>query len=170
MVHLVPHSADWRAEFDMQVPLIGAAMGDNLVAVHHIGSTAIPGILAKPIVDILVEVTNLEEVDACTFAMQEARFEAKGEYGIAGRRYFRRSDAEGTRTHHIHVFEAGSPHAGRHLAFRDFMLAHEDKAKVYSDLKARLAALQGSAYQDAKSDFVEEMQDAALIWVEAGRP
>ncbi|WP_286828128.1 MULTISPECIES: GrpB family protein [Kordiimonas] len=165
-VHLVPHRTSWKAAFDEQVPVIRHALGNNAVCIAHIGSTAIPGILAKPIIDILVEVADVDAVDEATPAMLEAGFEAKGEYGIPGRRYFRLTDGEGRRTHHVHVFEKGSHHAVRHVAFRDFMRAHPEMAQAYSDLKANLAEMPGPAYQDAKSAFVEEIQAIALKWVE----
>ncbi|NVJ98347.1 MAG: GrpB family protein [Alphaproteobacteria bacterium] len=166
MVDLKPHSAEWPRSFDEQVPFIRAALGDNLVQIHHIGSTSIPNILAKPIVDILVEVKAIDVVDSHAEAMERAGFEAKGEYGIPQRRYFRKSDAEGQRTHHIHIFETGAEPAVRHIAFRDYLRAFPEKARSYSELKARLADLEGQDYQAAKSAFVEELQEQAIRWME----
>ena len=62
-----------------------------------------------------------------------------GEFGIEGRRYFRKDHAQGTRTHQVHVFQSGSDQVARHLAFRDYMIAHPEEARSYSDLKKRLA-------------------------------
>ena len=85
-VSVVPHDAAWRQKFAIEADEIRRALGRNVLAVHHIGSTAVPGILAKPIVDILVDVSRIEGVDEQTERMDELGFEACGEYGVRGRR------------------------------------------------------------------------------------
>src|SRR5205085_5583576 len=107
--------------------------------IRHIGSTAIPDIYAKPVLDLLVEVRDITEVDGQSSAMESLGYEVMGEYGIPGRRYFRKDNREGIRTHHIHAFEAGSAEAGRHLAFRNYMITHPVDAQRYSELKRKLA-------------------------------
>ncbi|HEX3870404.1 MAG TPA: GrpB family protein [Pirellulales bacterium] len=90
-----------------------------------------------------------------------------GEFGIEGRRYFRRDDAAGVRTHHVHAFQIGSHHIARHLAFRDFLRAHPALAMEYSDLKRRLAEAHPhdiDAYMDGKDAFVKAMEARALAW------
>jgi len=74
----------------------------------RIGSTAIPGIYAKPIIDLLVEVKDIIKVDEQSSAMESLGYEVMGEFGIPDRRYFRKDSQEGVRTHHIHTFEVGS--------------------------------------------------------------
>jgi GrpB-like predicted nucleotidyltransferase (UPF0157 family) len=96
-------------------------------------------------------------------------YEAKGEFGIPGRRYFRKDDAEGIRTHQVHAFGAGSPGAARHLAFRDYMRAHPGIAREYGALKARLARAHPhdmQAYMDGKDAFVREHERRALLWAD----
>jgi GrpB-like predicted nucleotidyltransferase (UPF0157 family) len=166
-VVVVPHNPRWRNSFEAEAKGIAAALGERLVAVHHIGSTAIPGIHAKPIVDVLVEVRDLGELDARTPAMESLGYEAMGEYGIPGRRYFRKSNQAGTRTHHVHAFEAGSGEAVRHLAFRDYMIAHPADAQAYSELKRKLAAEHPrniDGYMDGKDGFIQEMDRRAAAW------
>lgn len=164
---VLPHDPAWHSDFVAESGAIRAALGDATLAVHHIGSTAIPGILAKPIIDLLGEVTSLALVDGQSGAIEALGYEAMGAYGIEGRRYFRKIDADGRRTHHLHVFEAGSPHVTRHLAFRDYLRNHPDVARDYSLLKACLTAAKDvswDGYLDGKADFIAETETAALAW------
>ena len=114
-------------------------MGPAAVAIHHVGSTAIPGLSAKPIVDTLVEVRSLSKVEARSAAMASAGHEAKGEHGIAGRRYFRKNNGAGIRTHHVHVLKSSPADVIKMPAFRDYMRARPDDASRYSDPKIALA-------------------------------
>jgi GrpB-like predicted nucleotidyltransferase (UPF0157 family) len=171
-VVVVPHDPRWRDAFQVEARDIAAALDEIVVAVHHIGSTAIPGIHAKPVVDLLVEVRDVAELDARSPAMESLGYEVMGEYGIPGRRYFRKDDQEGTRTHHVHAFEAGSAEAVRHLAFRDYLIAHPADAQRYSELKRKLAAEHArniDGYMDGKDGFIREMDRRAAEW-RASRP
>jgi GrpB-like predicted nucleotidyltransferase (UPF0157 family) len=166
-VKVVPHDPRWRDAFHAEATRVAAALGDNVVAIHHVGSTAIPGIHAKPVIDLLVEAAELAGVDRRTPAMEALGYEAMGEYGIPGRRYFRRDDGEGTRTHNLHAFLAGSAEVERHLAFRDYMIAHPDEARAYGELKRKLAAEHPrsmDAYMDGKDGFIREMDRRAARW------
>ena len=99
--------------------------------------------------------------------MESLGYEAMGEYGIPGRRYFRKDNREGVRTHHVHAFRAGSEEAGRHLAFRDYMIAHPLEAQRYSELKRRLAEEHPQSpdgYMDGKDGFIKEIDRRAARW------
>jgi GrpB-like predicted nucleotidyltransferase (UPF0157 family) len=162
-----PHNPAWAAAFTRESAALALALGDPRVTFHHIGSTAIPGICAKPIIDLLAVVGNLDELDGRSPQMQALGYEVMGEFGIPGRRYFRRDDATGRRTHQIHAFATGSPNIERHLAFRDFMRTHPDHARRYSDLKRRLAAQHPEdieAYMDGKDAFIKRMEAMAAAW------
>jgi GrpB-like predicted nucleotidyltransferase (UPF0157 family) len=166
-VKVVPHNPQWRDAFEAEAKQVAAALGENVVAIHHIGSTAIPDIYAKPVVDLLVEVRDITEVDGRSSAMESLGYEVMGEYGIPGRRYFRKDSREGIRTHNIHAFEAGSAEVERHLAFRDYMIAHPGDAQRYSELKRKLAeehprSMDG--YMDGKDGFIKEMDRRAAQW------
>jgi GrpB-like predicted nucleotidyltransferase (UPF0157 family) len=104
-VEVVPHDRNWQHEFDRESAIVAAALGNNVVAIHHIGSTAIATIHAKPIIDMLVEVDEIDRVDDCQPHMQALGYEYMGEFGIPGRRFFRKDSTAGMRTHHIHTFE-----------------------------------------------------------------
>ena len=166
-VEVVPHDPRWRDAFEAEAERVAAALGGNVVAVHHVGSTAIPGIYAKPVIDLLVEVRDIAAVDGRSHTMESLGYEVMGEYGIHGRRYFRKDDREGVRTHHVHAFEAGSAEARRHLAFRDYMIAHPADAQRYSELKRKLAAEHPQnidEYMDGKDGFIKEIDRRAARW------
>ena len=166
-VVVVPHDPNWFAKFARESIEVLRALGDTVLAVHHVGSTSIAGIHAKPIVDILVEVQQLGSVDARNEAMADLGYEAMGECGIPGRRYFRKNNALGEREFNVHLFAAGSAAIERHLAFRDFLRAHEGLAAEYSELKRRLARQHPDSidlYMDGKDAFVKEMERQAVAW------
>ncbi|MGA9994006.1 MAG: GrpB family protein [Pyrinomonadaceae bacterium] len=166
-VEVVPHNPQWRDAFEAEAKQVADALGENVVAIHHIGSTAIPNIYAKPVVDLLVEVRDITEVDGRSSAMESLGYEVMGEYGIPGRRYFRKDNREGIRTHNIHAFGAGSVEVERHLAFRDYMIAHPVDAEKYSELKRKLALEHPQSidgYMDGKDGFIKEMDRRAAQW------
>jgi GrpB-like predicted nucleotidyltransferase (UPF0157 family) len=166
-VAVVPYDPAWQESYQRESERIVDALGAVVVAIHHIGSTAIPGIVAKPIVDMLLEVSDIGTLDRDTPRLERLGYEARGEFGIPGRRYFRRNDEGGCRTHHVHAFAAGSAEAQRHLAFRDFMVAHPEEASTYGALKAQLAAQYPNdmdGYMDGKDAYVKAQQARAVAW------
>lgn len=159
-IYMVPHDPQWQQEFKQEADRIAAALGSNVVTVHHIGSTAIPTIYAKPVIDLLLVVQDLAALDEKQPLMEALGYEALGEFGIPGRRYFRRDNEFGDRTHQVHAFENGSPQIQRHLAFREYMIASPDAAQEYSDLKRGLAAKYPNdieSYMDGKDEFIREI-------------
>lgn len=166
-VIVVPYDPRWPAAFERAAREVAEALGDSLVVIHHIGSTSIPGIHAKPVIDMLA-VADLKRVDASAERMRAIGYEVMGEFGIDGRRYFRRDNAAGVRTEHVHAFAADSRHVRRHLAFRDFLRAHAGIAQEYAQLKQRLAAAHPfdiEAYMDGKDAFIHETEARALEWM-----
>jgi GrpB-like predicted nucleotidyltransferase (UPF0157 family) len=166
-VEVVPHNPHWHREFQNESAQVIVALGDNVIAIDHIGSTAIPAIYAKPIIDILVSVADVAKVDDRNASMQVLGYEIMGEYGITGRRFFRKDNESGIRTHHVHVFTVGSAQINRHLAFRDYMRVHPEEAQQYSDLKQRLAKqfpddIEG--YMDGKDEFIKAIDQKAAVW------
>ncbi len=163
-VHVSPPDASWVAQFQSEAAQIRSAFFRHSIELHHIGSTAIHGIYAKPIIDILLLVEELSVADLKNSAMQALGYEALGEFGIPGRRYFRKNAPDGTRTHHVHSFERGSDEADRHLAFRDYMNSHPTLAQEYSLLKQRLAKEfphNMDGYMDGKDMFIKHHQALA---------
>ena len=163
-----PHRETWKSDFQQEAARIKIALGPALIALYHIGSTAIPGIHAKPIIDIMAEAASLDALDARRGEMERLGYEAMGEFGIPGRRYFRKDSAAGMRTHQVHAFATGSPHLVRHLAFRDYLRAHPESAREYGALKLRLAeSCNGDveAYIEGKEAFVKDVEHRALEWI-----
>lgn len=166
-VIVVPHDPNWAAAFGQAAAEIAPVFGSNSLAIHHIGSTSIPGIYAKPIIDMLVVVRDLSAVDRVNAEMAGLGYVARGEFGITGRRYFFRNDVSGVRMQQIHTFAAGSADVARHLAFRDYLIAHPEIAATYSDLKRRLAMAHPDdieAYMDGKDRFIKDTEATALAW------
>lgn len=164
---VVAHRPEWARLHACEADQIARALNNLAVTLHHIGSTAIPGIAAKPIIDILMEVADLPALDSRSHAMEQLGYQVMGEFGIPGRRYFRKDDAAGIRTHQIHAFQAGSAGAVRHLAFRDYMIAHPDAARAYGALKQRLAQQHPDdfeAYMHGKDAFIKDHEARALAW------
>lgn len=159
---VVPYDTRWPAIFAEEALALRIGFRGTLVAIEHIGSTAVAQLSAKPIVDILGIAASLRAVDQRVAAAGALGYEALGEYGIAGRRYFRRSDGLGRRSHHLHVFAAGAPEIERHLAFRDYLRAHPSIAADYAALKIVLAGRDD--YQQAKAPFVLATIEAAIDW------
>jgi GrpB-like predicted nucleotidyltransferase (UPF0157 family) len=166
-VEVVDHNLRWQDDFADEAGRIAEALGGEVVTIHHIGSTSIPAIASKPIIDILLEVCDVTALDAKASAMENLDYEAKGEFGIPGRRYFRKDDADGRRTHHVHAFAAGSSEAVRHLTFRDYLVAHPVEARAYGELKRRLAEAHpddADAYMEGKDDFIKQIDEKAARW------
>lgn len=160
-IYMVPYDPQWDIAFEAEATNISDALGSVLIAIHHVGSTAIPRICAKPIIDILVEADEIGHLDELTSAMEALGYEAMGEYGIPERRYFRKSDSAGVRTHHVHAYTAGSYGVQRLLAFRDYLITHPAEADEYSALKLKLTQLypeDRTVYQEGKDAFLKRQK------------
>lgn len=158
---VVEHDPNWKEQFAVESYIAAAAL--ELDAIHHIGSTSIPGIYAKPIIDMLGEASDLARIDQLNVELEKLGYETMGEFGIAGRRYFRK-DVEGIRRFHLHVFETGSDEAVRHLRFRDYLIGHPEKALEYSTLKEKLIIdFQGDMekYIEGKDPLIREIDRLA---------
>ncbi len=166
-VVVIPHDLNWQHDFLAESRNLKIALGDNLLNIYHIGSTSIPTIYAKPIIDILGAVKDLAKVDDLNNEIAALGYINMGEFGIAGRRFLRKDNAAGIRTHHVHIFELGSPQIDRHLAFRDYLRVHLEDAQKYSELKQQLAR-QYSAdierYMDGKDEFIRAIDRKAAEW------
>lgn len=155
-VELIAHNPEWKLLFSAEASKIKSILKENCLEIHHIGSTAIPNIYAKPIVDMMPIVKNIKLVDALDQAFEQLGYICMGEYGIPGRRFYWKSKTE--RTHHVHLFEQGSTEIARHVAFKDFMLEHPDYAQAYSLIKCCLAEVFPNDienYVNGKSSFVQ---------------
>jgi GrpB-like predicted nucleotidyltransferase (UPF0157 family) len=152
----------------VEAQFLMGALRPNLTTVHHVGSTAIPGIHAKPILDLIPVVESLVELDACQGALKALDYEWWGELGLPGRRYCTRADKEtGRRIVQLHCYVVGSPEITRHLAFRDYLRAHPAVAAEYDQVKARCQCLHpgdSHAYGDCKENWIRDAEATAIKW------
>jgi GrpB-like predicted nucleotidyltransferase (UPF0157 family) len=166
-VEVVPHNPNWHSWFETESKQVTFALGENAVGIHHIGSTSIETIYAKPIIDILVEFSSIAKVDERNPMMETIGYECMGEFGIKDRRFFRKDNAGGIRSHHIHIFEVNSAQIVRHLSFRDYLNTHTEDALKYSMLKRSLAKQHSDdieGYIDGKAGFIQEIDRQAVEW------
>ncbi len=171
-VQVVPYDPSWPSRYRREAALLREALGDCLVEIHHIGSTSVPGLWAKPIIDILPVVTAVEEADRRRAALEALGYEYLGEFGIPGRRYLRKGGEH--RTHQVHLFgQESRDEIRRHLAVPAYLRCHPDAARDYAQLKRRLARRfprDIDGYCDGKDAFVKALERAALDWWETAGP
>jgi len=164
-VEVCPHRKNWCLQFREEAVKIQHIFQQEIAEIHHIGSTSVSGLKAKPIIDMMPVVKNIEVVDQYNEEMQVLGYEPKGENGIPGRRFFIKG--KDRRTHHVHIFQEGSYHIERHLAFRDYLRAHANEKQKYGDLKDNLAKqfpYDMESYINGKEALVKEIEAKALQW------
>ena len=157
VVEIVPYQTDWPRLYEQEKQRIIAAIGAHVLLVQHVGSTAIPGMPSKPIIDIGIAVHNFEEAQVCISPMQALGYEYKGEFGIPRRHYFIKGEP---RTHHVHMVEEDSRDWQELILFRDHLRAHPDAARDYADLKLRLASeyrTDRERYTNEKGPFIQKV-------------
>ncbi|WEG18769.1 GrpB family protein [Alkalihalophilus pseudofirmus] len=164
-VEVVPYQKEWPDAFYRERENIQQILGEQCIRVSHIGSTAIPEMAAKPVIDILVEVVDIQKVDHFNHLFSKLGYKACGENGILGRRFFMKGGNH--RTHHIHTFQTGDPHILRHLAFRDYLRHHTEDASRYMKKKQELAQLypfEMDQYIKGKDGLIKELEKKAIEW------
>ena len=170
-IDVVPYDPAWPKLFEQERRHLLSCLPAGLIGrVEHFGSTAVPGLAAKPVVDILVEVTSLEKTREQIAPLLEGQgydYFWRPSFGDdipPFYAWFIKRDAKGSRTHHIHMVEAGFEHWNR-LLFRDYLIDHPDVAREYGDLKMRLSKAHREdrvAYTQAKGDFIERITGIAV--------
>lgn len=165
-VRIVDYDPAWPGEAARELARVGAALGDLAVRLDHVGSTSVPGLAAKPIVDLQVSVVALEPRAAYVDPLESigylfVPFATAPEYHFFGR------PRERPRTHHLHVCAAGSFEERRHLAVRDYLRAEPAEAARYEAVKresVRRNPEDRVAYMAGKDGFVKELERRALEW------
>ncbi len=163
---VVPYDPGWPEKYRQEAARISAIFGQEQISIHHIGSTAIPGMSSKPIIDIMPVVRDIEAVEAFNPAMIQLGYEPQGENGVPGRRYFVRG-GNTHRTHHVHAYQPGNPEVNRHLDFRDYLIAHPEEARQYASLKIKLARQHPhdiDAYIAGKDGVIKKIIHKAHQW------
>jgi GrpB-like predicted nucleotidyltransferase (UPF0157 family) len=167
MERVLPYDPQWAETFLIEAKSLTAALHPLAITLHHMGSTAVPGLLAKPVIDILGAVESLDEIDTASSRLSGLGYEVMGAFGIEGRRYFRKTRCDGVRTHHLHVYQEGSSQIPRHLAFRDYLRAHPARAAAYGAVKAAIVGGDhppGLTYAQAKAGMVAQIKAEAAAW------
>jgi GrpB-like predicted nucleotidyltransferase (UPF0157 family) len=170
-VEVVTYNPTWPELFEAEAALLRQMLGAEVISIYHIGSTSVPDLKAKPIVDVLVEVQDIFRIDAFNPHFITAGYIPKGEYGIPGRRFFIKG-SELHRSHHVHIFQSGHPEILRHQLFREYLITHPVDRQAYEDLKLELARrypANRSAYQDGKAELIKEIDQKAEEWNARGR-
>ena len=157
-MRVVPYDPSWIDLYMTEAALLTPTLGENFMEIHHIGSTAIPNMASKPVIDIMIVVKDINLVDSKNDAMASLDYVARGECGIPMRRFFRKGGNE--RTHHVHVYQEGSPHIADHLKFRDHMRGNPQSAQEYMALKESLSKkylYEREHYTNGKNDFIQRI-------------
>jgi GrpB-like predicted nucleotidyltransferase (UPF0157 family)/predicted RNA-binding protein associated with RNAse of E/G family len=167
-VIILDYDPRWPTIYSKEKDQILSVVGNKVVAMEHVGSTAIPRLGAKPIIDIMVGVRQLSDAKECIEPLRSIGYEYVPEYEkeLPERRYFRKGP-EGVRNKHfhLHMVQRGTDFWKRHLMFRDYLRCHPDVAKQYGELKRKLAekhALDREAYTEAKTSFIESVLTQAV--------
>lgn len=160
---LAPHDPRWLVSAEEEGRRIAAACGPAVVRVEHIGSTSVPGLMAKPILDMMPVLRRFEDGFVCVGPMRAMGYWYAGEFGIAGRHLFVKGSP---RTHHAHMLVEGSKESRRHIAVRHVLRANPEMTAQYAALKEELAARFGddrNGYASAKGAFMRELFDLAGV-------
>ncbi len=163
-VVVVAYDSAWPVQFEEEKARIVAAIGTYLDAIEHIGSTAVPGLGSKPVLDIQASVRNYSLIAECVPLLEGLGYEYKGEHGIPGRHFFRKPGTAVSgleRTHHLHIVSKdaalGRATWEKQVLFRDYLCAHPETAQEYYRLKSTLAlqfAADRQSYTQGKTDFI----------------
>ena len=159
-IEVVAYDAQWPRLFQVEAARLAAVFCEELLSVHHMGSTAVPGLWAKPLIDILPIVRDIERVDSFNDLMVALGYLPKGEYGIPGRRFFN-LDVGDRRLFNVHVYQAGNPEISRHLDFIEYLRSHPEDAVAYADLKRDLATQYTDdidSYVTGKTDLIRQIE------------
>lgn len=135
IMEVVPYDLKWPAEFAAEDKLLKAAFGGNCVEIYHIGSTSVPGLAAKAIIDLMSVVQDLSKIDDSKLIA--LGYTPRREMGMPFRGYYYKGNP--THTHHLHVWQEGNPEIQKHLLFKEFLISNPDYAAKYADLKYKLS-------------------------------
>lgn len=161
-VRLTSYDDSWKNSFEDECKVMKQIFGDEIVRFEHFGSTSVPGMKAKPVVDMMVLVKRIDEIDKFNSKLELLGYDVAGEWGITGRRLLRKGGDN--RTHHIHIYQFDNPEIYRHLVVRDYLLEHPEEVKSYSEFKEILASkyVETREYSKAKKDFVSKLEQRAI--------
>ena len=170
-IRIVEHDPGWAAQAQQELHRLSEALGPDAKRLEHVGSTAVPGLAAKPILDLQMSVTAIEPRGRYVPHLERLGYLFVPDPESPDFHLFAKP-AERPRSHHLHVCEAGSDHEFRHLALRDYLRGHDDEAARYAALKreaAKGAQQDRLTYIEAKEGYVRDLEARAVTWARAAR-
>ena len=165
LIFVEPYNPEWAQEFEHIKRCISMNLGDLAVAIHHVGSTSVTGLAAKPIIDIDIEIASYDLFPQVCEKLATMGWRYEGDYGIAGREAFKPTKPLDFMSHHLYVCPSSSAEMRRHLALRDYLRENAAAADEYGKLKQQLAKQHGNdkdAYIDGKSAFIQEILEKTM--------
>jgi GrpB-like predicted nucleotidyltransferase (UPF0157 family) len=170
-VAIADYDPRWPGKYAAERERILVAIGERALAIEHVGSTSVPGLAAKPTIDIMVGFASGAVAAECVSSLADLgyAYQPENAWEIPDWHYFDRTGDDGQR-YHLHMVPMGGEFWQRHLAFRDYLRAHPEAAREYERLKRELAARYGSdrlGYCNAKTEFILGVERMALAWAAA---
>ena len=159
IVELEDYNVEWKKEYKKEEKLLKDVLGDRIIEIHHIGSTSIEGLKAKPIIDILVVIDSLNNIDEIEEILKDYDYTNRGPQGVEDRMFFAKGP-ENARTHYVHFTEPESNTYYNQVYFKRYLNDHKDYIKKYCKLKSRLAKLYAddrASYTKGKNDFIKKV-------------
>lgn len=168
-VRLTDFSENWAEMYQIEVQFLKSIFGDEIIRFEHFGSTSVYGLKAKPVIDMMCIVKDIERIDSFNTEMASLGYDVAGEWGITGRRLFRKGGEN--RTHHLHFYQYNNPQIDRHLIVRDYLRTHPEEVDKYSRFKEELAQRfeNTKEYSPAKNSFMKELEKRALLWFSSSK-
>lgn len=157
-VFLVPWTEEWEVEFLKEKQLIENQIGEYILAIHHIGSTSVPYLSAKPIIDIAIELKNFDNGVKCIARLEQLKYRYRKNV-LPERYYFNKGEP---RTHQIHMYEKGNKYLIEQLCFRNHLINNKTARIEYEQLKMKLSQVNANnkhKYADDKTGFVKSVLD-----------
>lgn len=166
---IAPWTNEWNHQYEIESKALQDIFQAEILEIHHVGSTSVPSIgYAKPIIDILIIVKDIEQVNLYNEQMIKAGYRVRGENGIPNRRYFTKGDFP--RTHHVHIYQNGNLNILTYLDFKAYLIQHPIEAEKYGQLKLKiLESYSNDQYQQEKEKRMYNLVEEALRWGERRR-
>lgn len=163
---VVPYNDLWDKMYEKEKILLSSIFGNLIIEIQHFGSTAVKGLCAKPIIDIMIVVDDILQIDVFDSILKQYGYNARGENGIVGRRYFVKSNPDNidVHTHHLHIYQKGNLHISDELMFRDYLRINNEALKEYERVKKEASIkfrYSPSEYVEAKTHCVTHIMDKA---------
>ena len=173
-MNVVCYDPEWATMFEIEKERLLGVFDELLIDIHHFGSTTIEKMPAKPTIDIMVVVNDIEKIDQFNDAMFDLGYLSRGENGIEGRRYFVKLHEDGeNHSVHVHIYGDENPHVADELMFRDFLRIDKDSFDAYSNVKRKASEQflhSPGQYVDAKHDCVMKIMDKARCYYSRNVP